>query len=83
MLNFAALAFTQDIDNVFFEFAKNGYLTDFIEEVAKEASELTMPQRTNKCATLMDSVMFAVIYLVLLAGWIIVLLRDYWDPPVF
>ena len=42
-LNFAALQFLQCIDNSAYDMAEGGYLTDSLEETAKQVSETTLP----------------------------------------
>lgn len=78
-LNFAALQFLQDIDNVGFALADKGYLTEHIEEIAKSAQELTLPKKQSSFMNKLDSAGFLVTYLIMLASWIFVTVDNY-DP---
>mmetsp|Transcript_7717 Transcript_7717/g.11413 ORF Transcript_7717/g.11413 Transcript_7717/m.11413 type:complete len:82 (+) Transcript_7717:196-441(+) len=65
MLNFAALGFLMEIDNVAFHLAREGYLTDGIEFIAKAATKLTFPKRSfSKChfCSYLDTIFLFVVY---------------------
>jgi len=47
-LNFAALQFLQQIDDIALSLAAHGYLTDRLEEVAHAVRETKLPQKRNK-----------------------------------
>uniref|UniRef100_A0A7S1V3Y6 Uncharacterized protein n=1 Tax=Grammatophora oceanica TaxID=210454 RepID=A0A7S1V3Y6_9STRA len=75
-LNFAALQFLQTIDNVAFGLAKDGYLTDAIENVAELAATLTLPKKVDSFKNTLDTLLFLITFLFLLIGWIIVTVRQ-------
>uniref|UniRef100_A0A7S2N5M8 Uncharacterized protein n=1 Tax=Helicotheca tamesis TaxID=374047 RepID=A0A7S2N5M8_9STRA len=79
MLNFAALGFLTEMDNVAFHLALEGYLSDGIQDIAKAATTLTLPKKTfskSKAKSYLDSFFFVIVYLAILAGWIAVTLQQ-------
>ena len=75
-LNFAALAFLQTVDNVAYELALNGYLTDGIETVAKKVSEVSMPKLGKGCWAILDTVTFVTIFLIISIVWLTQTIRQ-------
>mmetsp|Transcript_3114 Transcript_3114/g.8132 ORF Transcript_3114/g.8132 Transcript_3114/m.8132 type:complete len:620 (-) Transcript_3114:2263-4122(-) len=76
MLNFAALAFLQTVDNVAFHLALHGYLTESIEEVAHRTTKVTLPKYARGWWGVMDSVAFVAIFVGVTIVWIIVTVRQ-------
>lgn len=68
-LNFAALQFLSSIDNVALHLARNGYLTESLEEVAKDVLLMSLPRNHNDCMQVMDSFMFVLLNIVMVAAW--------------
>jgi Ca2+-binding EF-hand superfamily protein len=73
-LNFAALQFLQSIDNVALSLAKRGYLTEPLEDVAKRVEEMKLPRNNNESLQLLDSVMMATTFIILLICWLVMIL---------
>lgn len=70
-LNFAALGFLSQIDNVALHLARDGYLTENLEEVAKDVLLMTLPKNHNESLQVLDSILLAVVYVVCLVAWIL------------
>lgn len=73
-LNFAALQFLQSIDNVALDLAKDGYLSDSLEEVASAVALTKLPRNNNEILSVMDSVLMMVTLLLLLSAWLAMML---------
>jgi Ca2+-binding EF-hand superfamily protein len=71
-LNFAALGFLQTIDNVALRLARDGYLSDKLEDVAESVDVMKLPRNNNECLQVMDSVFLCLTYLILLIAWALV-----------
>jgi len=68
LLNFAALQFLQDIDNVAFGLAEQGYITDHVQHISLLVSHnnLKLPRRSSRYRlTKLDTVLFLLTYLIL------------------
>jgi len=79
MLNFAALGFLIEIDNVAYHLALEGYLTEGIEFVAKAATKLTLPKKTfskSHAKSYIDSLFILLVYAGILASWIFVTIKQ-------
>lgn len=66
-LNFAALQFLQTIDNIALKLAEDGFLTERLEEVAKNVQKARLPKKNTKAYQLLDSVLFIATLFVLTA----------------
>ncbi|KAL7545700.1 hypothetical protein ACHAWF_009052, partial [Thalassiosira exigua] len=73
MLNFAALQFLSSIDNVALHLARDGYLSDGLESVAKDVLLMKLPRNHNEKLQVLDSVLLAVVYFGTLAAWVLFL----------
>lgn len=67
MLNFAALSFIADIDDVAFSLAKNGFVSDTLEREANHVTELKIPSRQK--SKLLRRIMFLAVCAGLMAGY--------------
>ncbi len=70
-LNFAALEFLSSIDNVALQLARDGYLTDNLENTAKDVLIMKLPKNHNESLQVVDSLLLAVLFLVQLVAWIL------------
>mmetsp|Transcript_22432 Transcript_22432/g.52945 ORF Transcript_22432/g.52945 Transcript_22432/m.52945 type:complete len:115 (-) Transcript_22432:1737-2081(-) len=64
-LNFAALHFLQDIDDVFYALIEKGFFGDDMEEMSILCRQITFPRRrgSNKCSvflTNLDTIFFGI-----------------------
>ena len=73
-LNFAALQFLQSIDNVALDLAKNGYLTDSLEEVANSVALMKLPRNNNEKLQVLDSTLMLITFLILVLAWLMMML---------
>ena len=73
-LNFAALQFLQSIDNVALGLAKDGYLSEPLEEVAGKVELMKLPRNNNDRLQMMDSCMMLVTFTILVAAWLMMML---------
>ena len=71
-LNFAALQFLQDVDDVAYEMAKNGYLTGSLEIAALEVENTTLPSKRATWREYLDTIILVIIYLLILTTWVLV-----------
>ncbi|EJK49199.1 hypothetical protein THAOC_31952, partial [Thalassiosira oceanica] len=70
-LNFAALQFLSDIDNVALSLARDGYLSDSLEEVAGDVSLMKLPRNHNDTLQVLDSVAMAIILLAMVIMYVL------------
>ena len=70
-LNFAALQFLSSIDNVALHLARDGYLTESLENVAQDVLLMRLPKNHNDCMQKMDSAMLAVTYFIMIIAWVL------------
>lgn len=68
MLNFAALSFVSDIDDIAFFLAKNGFVSDAVERECRQVSEYEFPTRKRK-SKWFRRVLFMLITASLYGGW--------------
>eukprot|EP00580_Thalassiosira_gravida_P015655 CAMPEP_0201665448 /NCGR_PEP_ID=MMETSP0494-20130426/6592_1 /ASSEMBLY_ACC=CAM_ASM_000839 /TAXON_ID=420259 /ORGANISM="Thalassiosira gravida, Strain GMp14c1" /LENGTH=530 /DNA_ID=CAMNT_0048144405 /DNA_START=141 /DNA_END=1730 /DNA_ORIENTATION=+ len=68
-LNFAALQFLSSIDNVALHLARDGYLTESLEQVAGDVLLMKLPKNHNDGVQVLDSLMLAVVFFVQLGAW--------------
>ncbi|KAL7580061.1 hypothetical protein ACA910_005046 [Epithemia clementina (nom. ined.)] len=71
-LNFAALQFLQNIDNIALRLCADGYLSERLEEVANNVMSTKLPNKHNKVYRSMDSILFISTYTALLIAWALV-----------
>ena len=71
-LNFAALMFLQQIDNIALHLARDGYLTETLEGVANDVFLMKLPRNHNRKLQMLDSLMLFSTYLVLVVLWFLV-----------
>ena len=71
MLNFTALEFVSTIDNLALELARDGYLNDGLQLVARNVTMMKLPRNQNKTLHKMDSVMMVVFFVLCLTSWIL------------
>ena len=69
-LNFAALQFLSSIDNVALHLARDGYLTESLEEVAGDVLLMKLPKNSNEKLQVLDSILLATTYIVCLVAWV-------------
>lgn len=69
-LNFAALQFLSEIDNVALTLARDGYLSESLESVAGDVLLMKLPKNHNHSMQVMDSVCVAILYVITLIVWI-------------
>jgi Ca2+-binding EF-hand superfamily protein len=69
-LNFAALQFLNSIDNVALNLAKNGYLSENLQDVASKVELMKLPRNNSDTLQVLDSVMMVVTFVILEAIWI-------------
>ncbi|KAL7559879.1 hypothetical protein ACA910_005377 [Epithemia clementina (nom. ined.)] len=72
-LNFAALQFLQNIDNVAVRLCAEGYLTERLEEVASSVLSTKLPNKHNKVHRSMDSILFISTYAALIIAWALIM----------
>lgn len=75
-LNFAALQFLQSIDNVALDMAASGYLTEHLEDMANSVKNTALPKKNSSFFKMMDSVLFASTYILLIIAWIVITVRN-------
>jgi len=69
-LNFAALEFLQNIDNMAFKYAMEGFMTPHLEHWACKVEEIRMPKRDNtNIVTNLDTVLFMSTLENLMVAW--------------
>merc|ERR1712238_514853 len=87
-LNFAALHFLQDIDDVFYNLVQQGFFGDRLEHMATLCNQISWPRRVGNedcwksaLITKLDSILFAVTYVLLLSIYItiVVMLKEWVD----
>jgi len=71
LMNFTAIDFLSALDNVALHLARDGYLSENLEEVAGDVMLLKMPKNHNHGLQILDSVMFVVMFLIQLVIWIL------------
>mmetsp|Transcript_27617 Transcript_27617/g.57114 ORF Transcript_27617/g.57114 Transcript_27617/m.57114 type:complete len:496 (-) Transcript_27617:155-1642(-) len=71
-LNFAALQFLQEIDNIALHLARDGYLTENLEEVANDVTLMKLPRNHNGMLQVLDSLLLFVTFVVLVVAWVLV-----------
>ncbi|EJK46789.1 hypothetical protein THAOC_34526 [Thalassiosira oceanica] len=74
-LNFAALQFLSDIDNVALSLARDGYLSGSLEEVAGNVSLTKLPRNHNGTLQVLDSVAMTIIFLAIVIMYVLNLRR--------
>jgi len=67
----AALEFLSDIDNVALALARDGYLSESLEEVAGDVSLMKLPRNHNDTLQVLDSVFMSIILLVTVIMYIL------------
>ncbi|KAL7536061.1 hypothetical protein ACHAXR_006889 [Thalassiosira sp. AJA248-18] len=70
-LNFAALQFLSSIDNVALHLARDGYLTDKLEEVAGDVQEMRLPKNHSEKLQVLDSLMLAIMLIIMVVAWVL------------
>lgn len=70
-LNFAALQFLQSIDNVALDLAKDGYLSEHLEDVANKVALMKLPRNNSETLQMMDSMMMLVTFIILEGMWLL------------
>ena len=73
-LNFAALQFLQSIDNVALGLAKDGYLSEPLEDVASKVELMKLPRNNNDRLQMLDSCLMLVTFVILVAAWLMMIL---------
>ena len=71
LLCLAALQFLSDIDNVALSLARDGYLSDSLEEVAGDVSLMKLPRNHNDTLQVLDSVFMAIILLAMVIMYVL------------
>lgn len=71
-LNFAALQFLQVIDNVALTLAADGYLSDRLEQVARNVQEIRLPKKHSNFFRALDSVLFLSTFTAMVIAWAVV-----------
>jgi len=81
-LNFAALHFLQDIDDVFYNLVRQGFFGDRLEHMATLCNQISWPRRVGNedcwksaLITQLDSILFGVTFVLLLSIYIFVLVK--------
>jgi len=85
-LNFAALHFLQDIDDVFYALVERGFFGDDMEHMATVCKQISWPRRagTNdfqQFMTNMDSILFFGTFFICLIGYILITIYQYKFVP--
>mmetsp|Transcript_29169 Transcript_29169/g.70374 ORF Transcript_29169/g.70374 Transcript_29169/m.70374 type:complete len:544 (+) Transcript_29169:258-1889(+) len=70
-LNFAALQFLSSIDNVALHLARDGYLSESLEQVAGDVLLMKLPKNHNDSLQVLDSILLGATYLATLVVWIV------------
>lgn len=70
-LNFAALQFLQSIDNVALGLAKDGYLSEVLEDVANKVALMKLPRNNNDALQLLDSFLMLGTFIILEGVWLL------------
>jgi len=70
-LNFAALQFLSDIDNVALQLARDGYLSESLEEIAGDVLLMKLPKNDNEKLQMLDSVMLGLTLVLLVVAFIL------------
>eukprot|EP00956_Cyclotella_meneghiniana_P010519 scaffold14629_cov72-Cyclotella_meneghiniana.AAC.5 len=73
-LNFAALQFLQSIDNVALDLAKDGYLSESLEDVANAVALMKLPRNHSELLQVMDSCCMLVTFVILILAWLLMML---------
>ena len=73
-LNFAALQFLQSIDNVALDLAKDGYLSESLEDVANAVALMKLPRNDSELLQVMDSCLMLVTFVILILAWLLMML---------
>lgn len=71
-LSFAALMFLQTIDNIGLHLARQGYLTESLEETAKDVLLMKLPKNHSSKLQILDSALLFSTYVVLVVAWLLV-----------
>ena len=79
LLNFAALHFLQDVDDVFYELAEKGFFGDAVEDMVCTCKKIELPRREttqNGCSKLkteLDTILyfFAIVVLYVIYGLVV------------
>jgi hypothetical protein len=76
-LNFAALHFLQDIDDVFYALVEKGFFGDDMEHMATVCKQISWPRRTgstpfSKFMTKLDSILFGTTFLICVILFIVI-----------
>jgi len=76
-LNFAALHFLQDIDDVFYALVEKGFFGDDMEHMAMVCKQISWPRRTgstrfSKFLTKLDSILFGTTFVICLIIFIVI-----------
>ena len=79
-LNFAALHFLQDIDDVFYALVEKGFFGDDMEHMSTVCKQISWPRRsgTTKCSQFLsnlDSLLFGITFLVCLVFYFLITLK--------
>lgn len=69
MLNFAALSFVSEIDNVAFKLGKYGFFSDYVESECNDVTSFKFPVQSKKNSNIVRRVIFLLIVAGLLGGW--------------
>jgi hypothetical protein len=72
-LNFAALQFSQNIDNIALELAASGFLTEQLETVALTVKDTKLPKKNNKFYNALDTFLFLSTVAVMLIAWMVII----------
>ena len=76
-LNFAALHFLQDIDDVFYALVEKGFFGDDMEHMANICKQISWPRRTGTTElghflSNLDSTLFSLTFLICVALYIVI-----------
>ena len=72
-LNFAALQFLSSIDNVALHLARDGYLSESLEDIAGDVLLMKIARNHNERLQKLDTVMLTIVYLIVLIAWCVVM----------
>lgn len=73
LLNFAALQFLQNIDNLALQMAEDGFMGGHLEEVGSKVRIAKLPATTSEFQRSLDTLLFVLISLSFLVAWLLFL----------
>lgn len=85
-LNFAALHFLQDIDDVFYSLVEKGFFGDYMEHMSTICKQISWPRRTgtsklSKFLTYVDAILFWMTFTTCLAAYLFVTFKFVLNQP--